>query len=214
MQKNWRMKSQRVVYTGLLSAVTLMQSYARGWLAMKSFRENKETKAALLIQTNFSRYEAKLDFFLLVSDVVLCQAVVRKFLVSKHAAALRHARDSEAALTIQTNVRRHRAMLYLSRHKKSALLVQTHSRKHVAMVVFVYQLPDVIVCQAVARRLLVLRHTINLRRGRNDMAALMIQKHARRHRAMTDFVYLVADVILCQAVARCLLASRHTIRLR
>jgi myosin-5 len=95
---------------------------------MKSVQDKKETKAAVVIQTNFRRYGARLVFIMLMSNVVLCQAVVRQLLALKHSAALRHARDSKAALVIQTNVRRHSAMAYLLRYKKAALLVQTHFR--------------------------------------------------------------------------------------
>lgn len=53
-----------------------------------------------------------------------------------------------------------------------------------------------------------------LRQRRDNSAALIIQKNVRRHKAMVNFTCQVSDVLLCQAVARRLFASRQTNRLK
>ena len=158
---------------------------------MKSYRELREAKATLMIQTNFRRHRTMLGFFSTVSDVILCQAAVRRFLALKHAITLRYTRDNKAALIIQTNFRR-----------------------HLAMDDFLYLVSDVSLCQATVRRFLALKHAVTLRYRRDTKAALLIQTNFRRHRAMADLLMRVLDVILCQATMRRFLALKHSMQLR
>eukprot|EP00579_Thalassiosira_antarctica_P031283 CAMPEP_0202030806 /NCGR_PEP_ID=MMETSP0905-20130828/64686_1 /ASSEMBLY_ACC=CAM_ASM_000554 /TAXON_ID=420261 /ORGANISM="Thalassiosira antarctica, Strain CCMP982" /LENGTH=276 /DNA_ID=CAMNT_0048594617 /DNA_START=1177 /DNA_END=2004 /DNA_ORIENTATION=- len=147
------------------------------------------------------------DLLYLVSDVSLCQATVRRFLALKHAATLRHRRDTKAALLIQTNFRRHRAMVSVST-----------------------QVLDVILCQATMRRFLALKHTMQLREMKSatkiqatwrrylaskriileNEAATAIQTCFRRYRDFMSYVVMNFSVIQIQDcmrghLAKCLL---------
>lgn len=90
----------------LLRNVTLVQAIVRRFLALKyveSLRFAKDTEAALAIQTSYQRFAGDpVHFppFCSLSDVVLCQSAVRRFLAYEHTTQLRYERDSKAALLI------------------------------------------------------------------------------------------------------------------
>ena len=194
LQSLWRMQRQRkryVAHTELAESATLVQSVVRMWIAVKSYHHAREIRAAVAIQSSFRRHAAESCLLDRLSDVILCQAAVRRYLTRERTAAMRCVRDNMASLMIQTNFRRHQARAD-----------------------FLFTVSDVALCQTVVRRYLAMEHTATLRCIRDNKAAMIIQANFRRYQARTDFLFIVSDVVLCQAAVRRFSASSRVASLR
>ena len=183
-------------YMDSLSYVLVIQSAWRMHRHRKRYVSYaKRTAAATLIQTSFRRFIASNDFKWFVSDLIICQSTVRRFLAAVQVDKLR-----------ATRVRRECA---------AAILIQANYRRFAAVNTFSWTVSDVIVIQSEVRRRQASHRVNSLRRIRDTNAAsTRIQAIWRGYIASEVFICTLSDIICSQSAVRRWLARRRCGELR
>mmetsp|Transcript_4798 Transcript_4798/g.10742 ORF Transcript_4798/g.10742 Transcript_4798/m.10742 type:complete len:835 (+) Transcript_4798:608-3112(+) len=174
-----------------LSYVLVIQSTWRMHQHRKRYAAYVKSKAAAtLIQTSFRRFIAATDFRWFVSDLIICQSTVRRFLA-----------------TVQVDkLRATRARL----EGGAAILIQKNYRRFAAVNTFSWILSDVIVIQSEVRRLQATRRVNSLRWIRaTNAASTRIQAIWRGYSASEVFICTLSDIICSQSAVRRWLARRR-----
>lgn len=140
--------------------------------------------AATQIQSAFRRHRSQIEFWIDLSDIVVCQSVVRRF-----------------------------SALKLCSKLKSAIIIQATWRRFLASEYYILVLSDVIVCQSVVRRRIAVMKYNDLL-VRRDVAAVAIQKIHRGFSTRIKYLIVVADVMLIQSLVRRRIALKELFILR
>ncbi len=134
--------------------------------------------AAKQIQSYYRRYLAQTEFLMDVSDVVVCQSTVRRFL----------------AKNFYTKM-------------KCAIVIQATWRRFLASEYYILTLSDVIVCQSIVRRWIGVTN-YNYILARRETAAISIQKVHRGFIKRMKYQTLVADIVTIQSLVRRRIATK------
>jgi hypothetical protein len=214
IQTAFRACSTRMSYRAAMKNLVICQGAARRMIAMKVANKLKlilQIKAASelqtvirvaasKIQTVYRGYMARTDFVLLIEDVIMCQSFARMRIAMKNVDSVRReirVADAKAATTIQCFLRRRAAVKFVvkmiaERKQKalddSAAIIQTAFRASIVR----KHMHKVVICQSVARRMLVLRE-MDMHQ-RMSQAATMIQSTCRGFLARAEYVLIKEDV--------------------
>ncbi len=187
-------------YLWTICSIILCQSIVRRFISIQHTNRLKELRkntAALTIQCAYRRHVAMSDYIFFLSDVILCQSIVRRF------------QSIKLARRMTSDIHR--------RHNEAAALIQSTFRRHTAMNQYAFFLSDIILCQSIVRRFLsiqlVRRKNIETQQRRNA-AAVVIQSAFRKHLIMSDYIFTVSDIILCQSIARRFLSVQRARELK
>lgn len=175
----------RFDYTVALMKIIISQSAVRRWRDKKNFKElldTKHTAAAVVIQKRFRGYTAFTKYIETVVNIIICQAVARKFIALKIAQTLRDAKESETRI-------------------KSATKIAATYKCHAAYSSYTATLTDIILCQAYVRRLISSRETAKKRRSWHD-ASVQIQSVYRGYIQSVRFIFTLSRIIMLQSQVR------------
>lgn len=131
--------------------------------------------AAIKIQTAFRRHRAQSYVLMELSDVIVCQSAVRRFLSFKRRTQLKE--------------------------ERCATIIQATWRRFIASEYYILILSDIIVCQSVVRRKFAVTRYNDLL-ARREVAAVSIQKVLRGFSKRLEYHIMVADVIYAQSLVR------------
>ena len=197
IQSTWRMHQHRKRYVAYVDSERLRVEIERenARIAQEiqtanELRSIRESAAATLIQTTFRRFTAANDFRWIVSDLIICQSTVRRFLAAVQVDRLRASRAR--------------------REGGAAILIQASFRRFAAVNAFSWIVSGVIVVQSEVRRLQATRRVNSLRLVRDTNAAsTRIQAIWRGYSASEDFICTLSDIICSQSAVRRWLARRR-----
>ncbi len=169
-------------FIDILKSIILIQSLLRmvcQRIKYLTFVEEMHFQlAATQIQSNYRRHLLQNEFLMDVSDVVVCQSAVRRFLATK---------------------------LYTK--LKCAIVIQATWRRFLASEYYFLTLSDVIICQSIVRRWIGVTN-YNYMLARRDIAAISIQKVHRGFIIRTKYQILVADIVTIQSLVRRRIATK------
>jgi myosin heavy subunit len=182
--------------------IIISQSVVRCWFEtrkVEQLRYKKRSNAATVIQKRFRGYIAFSKFIEGVVNIIITQAVVRKFIAMKK---METARNHKATQT----------RIY------SATKIAATYRSHLAHSLYNDTLTDIILCQSYIRRWMSSREVNKLRRSWHR-AAVIVQSAYRGYIQSIRFILTLSRIIMLQSqvrgyLARCsfnrIQASRHS----
>ena len=192
--------SERMNYLITVSNIITCQSMVRKWSATREVQvlrhENREW-AATKMRAIFLGYQARIEYFITVSDVITIQSAARKMIARKEFLARLQAKE---------------AMEYAASTKiRSAWL------GYIERMNFIITVSSVITCQSFVRRLLAKKEFNVLRqiqRAKEDAAATKISSAYIGYITRMDYIVTVSSAITCQSIVRQLIARKELEALR
>jgi hypothetical protein len=183
-------------------SIIQIQSVVRTFLVRRELADKRA--AATKIQTSYRSFIGRFNYQLDLLDIIIVQSIWRRRKAQNLAKAKRYEREYQAAVAIQTQWRSYDCTMN-----------------------YLHFLADVLIAQSAVRRwkarknanTLRHRHAITLQAGvrmwlsktklRRLQSAVIIQKAWRGFVAYADYMFVIADVVNVQSVARRWLAIRR-----
>lgn len=186
VQSLWRCYSIRVVYLELQAAIKLQSAWRR-YVCESSYREHK---AATKIQSRWRSYDCTMNYLHYLADVLTVQGAVRAWIRRREQAKL----FRTAAIKIQSVARLGLARNHVGK-VMAARSIQIAYRRHVGC----SQLRRLRAACCIARtwRGYKMRQT-----RRVEYSAVLIQKTWRGFVSYADYMFVLADIVMVQTVAR------------
>jgi hypothetical protein len=190
---------------------------------MRHAYQLKKKAAAIMIQTAYRSFIARIGYIETIANVIECQGFVRRLIAIRHSEKLKLKRQKvHAATKIQSSYRAfysrmkyfglqlEKLRLIQSRtREKAVIMIQRISRGYFARISYIMVLMRIIITQSIARRWLEAKKVENLRVMQRTSAATIIQRRVRGFFAFNKYIEIVVNLIICQAVTRRFIASRR-----
>eukprot|EP00934_Nitzschia_sp_Nitz4_P007842 Nitzschia sp. Nitz4//scaffold263_size26989//15141//20918//NITZ4_008226-RA/size26989-processed-gene-0.25-mRNA-1//-1//CDS//3329544772//7832//frame0 len=157
IQANWRCFFTRLTYQFDLLDIIIVQSVWRRRVAtrkVEALRQARLNRSATIIQAKWRSYDCNMNYLHYLADVLLAQSAVRRYLARKRVRTIKN---------------------------DAAVKIQSVWRGFVAYADYMFSIADIVVAQKVARRYLARQVVKKMRLSKYTDAALIIQKHWRRH---------------------------------
>ncbi len=174
-----------------LMKIIISQSIARRWLEtrkVKGLRAVKRAKAATSIQRKVRGYIAFNRYMESVVNLIICQAVSRRWIALRRAKVLSDERAERE-------------------RKIAATRIETAYRRHVAYSSYTATLTDTILCQSYVRQWSATR-AVNTFKVSRQAAAVVIQSAYWGYSKSLLFIITLSRIILLQSQVRGFIARR------
>jgi myosin heavy subunit len=185
IQTGWRSFSCRFNYQLDLLDIIIVQSIWRKKIAAiktEKLRKKNLDQFAIIIQKHWRAYDCTMNYLHFLADVLIVQSAVRRYLAKKRVHLIRNV----SATKIQS-VARGAVARRVARRDRAAIAVQKVWRGFVCYADFMFTIADIVVIQALARRLFARRQASCLRADRSTQSAVIIQKNWRRFVGETEY---------------------------
>jgi myosin V len=133
IQKHIRGWLARSEYMKIRKCLLLIQIYSRGLLARRLLKLKKQTRSAIIIQSNWKSFIAKRNYIKIKIKLIKLQAICRGYLMRMNR---RYAIENMKATIIQAQVRSWLARQRYKKIIKGIILLQAHVRRRKARKVF------------------------------------------------------------------------------
>lgn len=192
VQSIYRGYNARISYIMTVSDVIVCQNAVRRVLAVQKSEKlrltqlSKQAAAASKIQCVYRGFFARINYFLVVADVIKTQSAVRKWIALKQ-------------------------LVTMKEKKHASTIIQREIRRKLATSKFQLMVADVILCQSIVRRRLAINaaEKRRVRLSLREQAATKIASTYKMHAAYNSYNVTVVDIIICQCFARRWIASRR-----
>ena len=195
----------------LVYGIILVQAQARGWVTrlrirrhFTAIRAEAEQKSVIQLQAWWRSRFARMLYEYLLTDTLLAQRVVRRFLAKKKAARLREERDNNAAAKIQAAWRGFQSFTDYVFFLIDVMTVQRSVRCWMARKELLVRRQE-----RAALRIQTLWRCYNAQQKyRRYFAARTVQKEWRCYSAYTDYIFSRMAIIRVQSATRAWLSTR------
>jgi len=197
IQSAYRGYSAFMKYINMMSKIILVQSVWRMSNARKKYQEiieDRKQNSATKIQAVWRRHIASENYIFAMSDVIICQSIVRRKLAIKRCNDMQIAKRDEAAICIQKSFRGFNTMLQYYTMIAAATVIQSSVRRMNSM-----------------RQLEILKYEQWVK---ENEAATTIQATFVGYITRIDYCITVSDIITVQSAVRRRLARKKLGRLQ
>ena len=157
----------------------------------------KRTAAATKIQSHWRAYDCTMNYLHTMADVLIVQSVVRRWLSIRFVNEYRAELMNLMAITIQKFVRGWKAQSDLKAYK-SARKIQKIWRGFQTYTDYLFTIADIIIVQRTMRQWLACRRVNEMRRIRDNHAAVCIQKIWRGYSSHMNMILSLVNIIIVQ----------------
>ena len=201
-----------------MAFVIQLQAIARSWLTRR--RIKREQEAALTIQKNWRCFFKRLTFQFDLLDIIIVQSIWRRRQAAIEAQKRRLVLQNDAATKIQTLWRSYDCTMNYLHFLADVLIAQSAVRRRLASKKVAVMRDEhrfqssVIIVQMAARRYLARKKALALRNERDTNAAIVLQSAWRGFSSYADYMFVLADIVVAQKMARAWMARRRAEVLR